>query len=454
MNSFRRFLGRDDGEEGQAVVLFAILMLALLFAVGLAIDAGQLYSAKRSEQEAADAAAFAGAGVLYQQGSGSEAIAAARSDALTNGYSSGACLLSTQGACYDAASKTTVTVNWPPVSGSYIGNAMHIEVNITRQVQTSLVPAEAAFNPVRARGVAGSEPLNNGYALMALDPGNLDRGFWTGNNGSVDLHGGGILVNSTSGNASDNDQSNSCPRSNPPGCFRIESPYGLDVTGQATGHWTDLTPSITVNAGHSQVPDPFAGFPPPPVCNAPCAPATPVYNSLPGAVGGVTTLDPGIYKVKIKGAGSDVFYLNPGIYIVENGFDTSGNGLVTGSDVFIFNTYSTYPAAPGLSPNCSDVSLTGNGDITLSATTTGTWKNLLFYQDPACSNDFEIGGNGNFTGTGSIYLPSALFMLDGNNATLSGSQLVARQVNIQEGNLTINYDPTTTAQPILPRLAE
>src|SRR5438477_8400619 len=118
MNAFRRFFGRDDGEEGQAVVLFAIMMLALLFAVGLAIDAGQLYSAKRAEQEAADAAAFAGAVVLYQQGTGAEAIAAARSDALTNGYvSGGGCLLASPGPCYDAATQTTVTGNWPPLSG-------------------------------------------------------------------------------------------------------------------------------------------------------------------------------------------------------------------------------------------------------------------------------------------------------------------------------------------------
>jgi Flp pilus assembly protein TadG len=447
MNSYRRFFGRDNGEEGQAVVLFAIMMLALLFAVGLAIDAGQLYSAKRAEQEAADAAAFAGAVVLYQLGSGSEAIAAARTDAFTNGYSSGACSLSTQGACYDAATKTTVTVNWPPVSGSYVGNLLHIEVNITRQVQTSLVPAEAAFNPVRARGVAGSEPLNNGYAIMALDRGNTDRGFWTGPNGHVDLNGGGILVNSTSGNASENDQ-------NSAGNFTIESPWALDVTGQATGYWTNLTPPVPVNPGHVQVPDPFALFPKPFVCAFPCTPATPVYTSLPGQTNGVVELYPGIYKTQIKGAGNDVFHLNPGIYIVEDGFDTSGNGLVTGSEVFVFNTYSTYPAAPGASPDCSDVSLTGNGDITLSAMTTGTWQNMLFYQDPACSNDFEIGGNGNFHGTGSLYLPSALFMLDGNNATLTGSQLVARQVEIQDGNITIDYDPHVTAQPILPRLAE
>jgi Flp pilus assembly protein TadG len=439
MSGLNRFFGRDDGEEGQAVVLFAIMMLALLFAVGLAIDAGQLYSAKRTEQEAADAAAFAGAVVLYQQGSGAQAIAAARTDAQTNGYvSGGGCAPTTPGVCFDAASQTTVAVYWPPISGSYVGNLYHVEVSITRQVKTSLVPAQAAFNPVRARGVAGSEPLNNGYAIMALDRGNTDRGFWTGDNGSVELNGGGILVNSRSSNASENDV---CP---PGPAFDVQSPYGLDVTGAATGCWG----TIPVNTGHSPVPDPFAGFP------RPSTVGVPVYNSLPSPVGGVVTLDPGVYKVQIKGAGTDVFNLNPGVYIVEAGFDTSGNGLVTGSEIFIYNTYSTYPAPPGASPNCSDVSLTGNGNITLSAQTSGTWKNLLFYQDPACANDFEIGGNGNFDGTGSLYLPSALFMLDGNNATLTGSQLVARQVELQQGNLTINYDPNNTAQPILPRLAE
>lgn len=447
-DTYRRFFGRDEGEEGQAVVLFAILMLALLFAVGLAIDAGQLYSAKRSEQEAADAAAFAGAVVLYQNGAGTDAIAAARSDALTNGYSSGGCALSTAGPCYDAATQTTVTVYWPPISGAYVGKTNHVEVEITRQVKTSLVPAEAAFNPVRARGVAGAENLNSGYAVMALDRGYTDRGFWSGANAKVDINGGGILVNSRSANAAENDV---CP---PDYDFDLQAPYTLDVVGQTTGCWSTLTPPVVPNTGHDPVFDPFSGFPKPSVCAAPCSPVTPVYTSLPAPVGGVVTLDPGVYKVQIKGAGTDVFYLNPGIYIVEAGFDTSGNGLVSGSDVFIYNTYSTYPAAPGLSPTCSDVSLTGNGNITLSATTVGPWKNLLFYQDPACSNAFEIGGNGNFTGTGSLYLPSALFMLDGNNATLVGSQLVARQVELQQGNLTINYNPNNTAQPILPRLAE
>jgi len=134
--------------------------------------------------------------------------------------------------------------------------------------------------------------------------------------------------------------------------------------------------------------------------------------------------------------------------------DTAGNANVTGNNVFIFNTYSTYPAAPGLTPSCGNVNLQGNATSTLSALTTGTWANLLLYQDPACTNVMQIGGNGFFNGVGSVYAPSATFTFAGNPSTLNGSQLIARTVNIQNGNITINYNPTTTAQPILPRLAE
>jgi Flp pilus assembly protein TadG len=441
MNAFRRFFGRDDGEEGQAVVLFAILMLALLFAVGLAIDAGQLYSAKRTEQEAADAAAFAGAVVLYQQGTGADAIAAARSDALTNGYSSGACAPSTPGPCVDAATQTTVTVNWPPLAGTYAGNTKHVEVEITRQVKTSLVPAQAAFNPVRARGVAGSEPLNNGYAIMALNRSNQCGSFNASPGAEMYLYGGGILVNSTSNCAAQNDQNNSNK-------FKVQSPYALDVTGQAAGYWTNLTPPIPVNPGHNQIPDPFAGFP------KPSTSGLTVCTSLAMCQDGSGRQNPGVYTVNLGGAGNSSLELNSGIYILKAGMDTSGNGEVSGTNLFIYNTYTTYPAAPGASPSCGQLKITGNGTATLGATTTGTWANLLLYQDPACTTEAKLGGGGEFHGVGSVYVPNATFTFDGNNAEFTGSQIVARSVNLQNGNLTINYDPVTTAQPILPRLAE
>jgi Flp pilus assembly protein TadG len=437
--ALRRFFGRDDGESGQAVVLFAILMLAMLFAVGLAIDAGQLFSAKRAEQEAADAAAFAGAVVLYQQGTASEAITAARTDALTNGYSSGACLLSTPGPCFDAATNTTVAVYWPPISGTYLGNITHIEVVITRQVKTALVPAQAAFNPVRARGVAGSEALNNGYAIMALDRGNTCPAFEASDNGDLHLYGGGILVNSSCSSAAENDQNNA-------GRFTIQTPYTLDVNGNATGSWESI--GIPVNSGHNQVPDPFAGFP------KPATSGLPLCSSLAMCQDGLGHQNPGVYTVNLGGAGGSDLTLNAGVYILKAGMDTGGNANVTGNDVFLYNTYSTYPAAPGASPNCQSVNLQGNALMQLSAQTTGTYAHLLVYQDPACSVEMKIGGNGTFNGTGSIYIPSAHFRFDGNPSTLNGSQLIARTVDIENGNITINYNPVTTAQPILPRLAE
>jgi uncharacterized membrane protein len=65
MKSLRGFFG-TKGEGGQAIVLIALMMMVMLMIVGLAVDAGQLYSSKRTQQEAADAASFAGAVAIYQ----------------------------------------------------------------------------------------------------------------------------------------------------------------------------------------------------------------------------------------------------------------------------------------------------------------------------------------------------------------------------------------------------
>ncbi len=218
------------------------------------------------------------------------------------------------------------------------------------------------------------------------------------------------------------------------------------MNGGATGHWADL--GIPVNPGHNQIPDPFAGFP------KPATTGLPVCNSLAACQDAFGNQNPGIYTVNFGGNGNSDMTMNPGIYILKRGMDTGGNNAITGNNVFIYNTYSTYPAAPGVSPNCQEINLQGNAASTLSAQTTGTWANLLVYQDPACSTAMRIGGNGTFIGTGSVYIPSAEFTFEGNPSTLNGSQLIARTVNIQNGNITINYNPVNTAQPILPRLAE
>lgn len=427
----RSHSGRE-AEAGQALVLLALMMMALLFAVGLAIDAGQLFVAKRTEQEAADAGAFAGAVVLYQGGTPAAAIAAATADTQLNGYANG-------------VNQTTVIVNSPPTSGPYNGVVTYVEVIVTRQVQTVLVPAEAAFNPVRARGVAGAEPLNNGYAIMALDRGNTPSAFTDQSQADIHLTGGGILVNSSSATAAVNAQT--APR------FTIAAPYGVDINGNTSSSWPAGMP---INTAVPQKPDPFAGFPKPTV-------AAPVCATLASCQNGLGHQLPGIYQVSLGGAGGTTLLLEPGIYVLERGINEAGNADIKSVNdatcqgppnvcgVFIYNTLTGYPASTG---TCSGITLAGNAVSTLLPQTFGTYANFLLYQDPACAAGMTISGNGTFNGSGTIYLPSAQFTFNGNNATLTGSQLIAKDVNIQNGNITIDFNAGATAQPILPRLAE
>ena len=444
MNGLRKFVGRG-GDGGQAIIMVAIVFMALLFAVGLAIDAGQLFASKRSQQEAADAAAFAGAVVLYQGGSVSQATAAAIADAATNGYTNG-------------VNNTTVTVNGatvassnPPTSGAYAGEnpVRHVEVVIVRQVQTTLVPAEAAFNPVRARGVAGSEALNNGYPIMSLGTSCGTPGLTVSSNEDIHVYGGGIVTNScaaagVTGFSSGQDlQICATP---PAAC--TPNPYKFAVVGGTSG--SSFPAGVTVQTGTTAVADPFAGYPKPDGRS---------YNGVntlptnPGQISGTTTWPEGIYTGTLSGA------LCHGIYILKGGGfsgvtrdtnaahkDPNTNTACDGN-VLIYNTMSGFPGTTG---TCAGMS----GDSTIRPMTTGIYSYMSIYQDPTCTASLSESGSNTLDATGTLYLPNGTIDLNGNPATVVGGQLIAKQINVQNGNLTITYTSATTATPILPRLAE
>lgn len=441
-----RFLRGSESERGQAIVLVAITMTMLLMMVGLAVDAGQLYSSRRTMQEAADAGAYAGAVVLYQQGTQTQARAAAVNDVTLNGYTHN-------------IGGFEVIINAPPTSGPFTNNNLYVEVIIQGNVRTQLLPEAAPLTFVRVRAVAGSEPLNNQYAIMALDRGNTPSALNISSNGDVHLNGGGILVNSTSATAATNAQTDACRLTIGP------SPHGVDIAGNTSSTWPAAgcpargTPAYLTSSAKPQQADPFAGFP------KPSTTGMLVHNALP--TGTPLVLDPGVWTVPISAAGGTVLYLKPGIYVLKAGINAAGNAdlismrtdttpaCAAECGVFIFNTHTNYPGPfRSGTDSCGPLSLVGNGASDLRAQTTGTYKNFLFYQDAACTNEMYIAGNGTFNGTGSVYLPNAHFRFDGNPSTLNGSQLIAKTVNIQNGNITINFSAATSAQPILPRLAE
>ena len=445
----RAFFG-PESSGGQAIVMVAIVFMTLMFAVGLALDAGQLFSAKRTQQEAADAGAFAGAVVLYQNGTVLQATAAAIADAAKNGF-------------VDGVASTTVLVNGSnvastnaPSSGPYAGESpvKHIEVVIVRQVKTSLVPAEAAFNPVRARGVAGAEPLNNGYALIALDAACTDDALYVSPNVDIHLTGGGILVNSCSTHAVTGMTSGEDITVNP-------STRGMDVVGSATG--STFPPGLVVNLHVPVQPDPFAGTAEPTQLLS--------YNGVsslptdPAAVAGTSNTYPeGIYTTNFQNKN-----ICHGIYILKAGLggdvdrDTNtahidaNTGTPCDGKAFIFNTLTNFPSAGG---TCGKIGQNGNHPITVRPmdsmpTTYGqAWVNMMLYQDPNCTVAMDIGGNQTLDAGGTIYIPNAALIMEGNPSTIDGGQFVAKTLSIQNGNMNINYSAGNTAQPITPRLAE
>ncbi len=439
-----KLFGRDS-EGGQAIVMVAIVFMALLFAVGLAVDSGQLFASKRAQQEAADAAAFAGAVVLYQGGSVSQATAAAIADATRNGFT-------------DGVSSTTVTVNGStvassngPTAGLYVGESpvMHVEVVIVRQVKTTLVPAEAAFNPVRARGVAGSESLNNGYPIMSLGTGCGTPGLTVSSNQNIHVYGGGIVTNSCAASAVTGFGSGQDLQicASPPAACTPNS-YTFAVVGGTTGN--SFPAGVTVQTGTTAVADPFAGYPKPDGRS---------YNGVntlptnPGVIGGTSTYPEGIYTGTLSGA------LCHGIYILKGGgfngisrdtnathIDANTNTACDGN-VLIYNTMTGYPGTTG---TCSGMS----GDSVIRPMTTGIYSYMTIYQDPTCTASLSESGSNTLDATGTLYLPNGTIDLNGNPATVVGGQLIAKQINVQNGNLTITYTATTTATPKLPRLAE
>lgn len=420
-------------EGGQAIVLVAISLLAMLMVVGLAVDAGQLYSARRAMQEAADAATYAGAVVLYQGGTWTDAQNAAIADAARNGYT---------------ITATDVTV---PTTAPF-NTTKYLQVVITQQVRTSLVPAEAGLTSVTVRSIAGAEPLNNQYAIIALDRGATQQAF-NAAGAQITLTGGGIHVNSTygTGNGAAKSTSNtwsvSCPSTNP---------CAIDVTGTTTGTWPASSPGSPnyfngLRTGQAQIPDPFAGYPKPSTSGMALNPA--------GFGPGGNTLGAGIYTSIISNKN-----LCHGIYILKGagiagGIDSDttstdpATGLRCDGKVMIFNTMSNYPASGG---TCTGVNLNGNHDISLNAMTTGTYAGMLFYQDPSCTAQMSIGSSSlEIDATnGTIYLPTAALVVTGGHPEIGGGQIVAKTVDLGGAQVDINFSAATSAQPTLPRLAK
>ncbi len=205
---------------------------------------------------------------------------------------------------------------------------------------------------------------------------------------------------------------------------------GIQVVGkvQSSGN-AHLSPSPVT--GIASFGDPLATLPVP-------STSTGVVNTLMGSlsVSGNSTqmIFPGIYS-QMQFSGSAVVTFKPGIYVITGGgLSVSGNATLNGSGVMIYNTGSTYTATSGdgSGGTFGAVSFSGNAQMNLTPSTSGTYANILFFQSRSNAKPFTLSGNADPSTPCVIYALTAPVALSGNSVVGGQFQttLVASTLNL------------------------
>lgn len=405
-------------ESGQVLVLTALTMVLMLGFVGLAVDVGMLFHARRNMQIAADAAAIAGAVDYHIYGDASRAHSAALSAAAENGIED----------------LSNVTVNVPPQSGPNVSSPGFVEaiVNVPHFTVFMSLFGFRTVN-VSARGVAGTPgpPDACVYVLDPKAPAAMDlQGSFT-----INAPECGVVVNSKDSDALQFTG----------GAGTLKAKW-VSVVGGDGGHSSDSNPAPVTGA--APVSDPLGGLMGPTLDNGGCAGG----DGFPGESGSTYSTTPktvtltGDLTTSAPGAGKALCFtqpvtlqnvtLGPGIYVFGNGVTLSGNISAIGVTLDVANGGVTIPTG-GV-----NFGTAGNDATGLVAPTTGETAGVALMEPPGNNSMIQIQ-KGNATGniSGIIYAPSAELYLQDSGGDKSGG--ISFYADIIVGTL---FDKTATMQ--------
>jgi len=157
--------------------------------------------------------------------------------------------------------------------------------------------------------------------------------------------------------------------------------------------------------------------------------------------GGSATINPGIYCGGITN-NSGTLNFNPGLYILYGGGLTSSGGSASliGSGVTFYNTQ-------GGSYNYSPIVISGGGNATLSAMTSGAQAGILFFEDPSCSwgGCGSSGKQNTISGGSSTLLSGGLYFKNDPLVFSGGSGVTTQTVTIVAD--TINFSGQSKVAP-------
>ncbi|MHC4294240.1 MAG: pilus assembly protein TadG-related protein [Planctomycetota bacterium] len=164
---------------------------------------------------------------------------------------------------------------------------------------------------------------------------------------------------------------------------------------------------------------------------------------------GEHTLSPGYYPKGITMTDGSIT-LEPGIYVID------GTGLtVTGGDLQAENVMFYIVDTTPNNNKPSEVKLTGDGILRVSAMEGGPYKGIAFWQARDNPNLATIVGTDNSGIYGTLYFPAARVNIGGTSDSFSITQLICDSAEISgTGTMTIDYDGRFPAPVTSPFLVE
>jgi hypothetical protein len=197
---------------------------------------------------------------------------------------------------------------------------------------------------------------------------------------------------------------------------------------------TNYTGTTTLQPFSPPQEDPFARLPVPTPSN--CSNAANVGPNH------TETLNPGCYRgMDIKGNVT----LNPGVYYIDgSSLDFGSQAVVSGTGVTIILTSTTAATNPS---SIATINMNGGASVNLSATTSGTYAGILFYQDPRATDNGtnKINGNASSAYQGAIYMPRQAVEFSGTSGMNTKCiQLVSRRITFIGNSEIVNQCPTNS----------
>ncbi len=381
------------GERGQALIVIVFSIIALVGVTALAIDGGNVYAERRRAQNAADAAALAGALERVNNNTPSWTDAVFQS-ANKNGYNN------------DGVTNV-VKVYSPPISGPYAGNVEYIQVQITSYIKTyfaSVLGIPQITNEVQAVSrtkTAQYLPILGGAAVISLAPAsdcNNFKAFWVLGEATLDLTGGGIFVNSNNPDCALITQGS--------GSIRIRDNSQIQVVGGASIQKPKLLTPFPPLTGASPVSYPPPFYMPKVGCGSQMAKIQEDGH----------TMSPGSWSDVFPPPGVD--QLASGVYCLNDDFTLNDNSQLSGNQVVIKMEHGR-------------LHFSGHAQVDLSAPGSGPNAGLLIYQPQDNTNVMSLNANEKSSIRGTILAPGAQIRIKGNGSSYGfHSQIVGYTIQV------------------------